>query len=119
MSTKSMIGIGLAALLLVTFAFAVAPKAPAAAPAAVKIVAASQAYAEEAAPAEGAAAEAKGEGEKKEIPHTTGTLTEEQKADLNAAWENVPGFNLLIVSILSLIVIMGIVGFGAFKQARV
>lgn len=120
MSTKhtARVGIALVALLLVTFAFVAAPKAPAAAPVAAKFVSVSSAYAEESAtPAEGeaAAGEAKGEAE---IPHTTGTLTQQQEADLGNAWSGMDGYSILIVSILSLLVIVGIVGFGAVKQAR-
>ncbi len=71
------------------------------------------------APAEGARGEAAKPGAKKEIPHTVGTPSQSQLADLRRAWDGIAGFDLLLVSILGMLVTVGIVGFGAFKQMKV
>ncbi|HEY3317700.1 MAG TPA: hypothetical protein VGK50_04695 [Coriobacteriia bacterium] len=118
-----------AALLLLTFAFAFAPAAPCGAPAAVKSVAPAAASAAEAtatsataAPAESAAPkaeEAKTGEAKGETPHKVGNPSQSQLADLRRAWDSIPGFDLLLIAILGLIVTVGVVGFGAFKQMKV
>jgi hypothetical protein len=69
----------------------------------------------EAAPSEGAAKA----GEKKEIPHVVGHPSTSQLEDLRRAWTSIPGFDLLLVSILGIVVTVGIIGFGAFKQMKV
>ena len=126
----------MAAVLLVTFAFAAAPTG---APVAVKAAFAQEAAAPVAAPAaaataagtaesaepkaeeakEGAAAEGEAKAEKKEIPHVVGKPSPAQLQDLRYAWASIPGFDLLLVAILGLVVTVGIIGFGVFKQMRV
>jgi hypothetical protein len=123
-----------AAAMLLMFALAAAPQAPSAAAPAVFRVAAAQAQeaaaptegdaakAAEAAPAEEAAAgegeAAKAEGEKKEIPHKVGNPSPAQLEDLRRSWDSIPGFDVLLVSILGLGAVVGVIGFGAFKQMK-
>jgi hypothetical protein len=110
------------AALLMAFAFAVAPLAlkPAYAADATKTATVTAAPAQgggtEAAPAEGASAKT---GEKKEIPHVVGHPNPAQLQDLRRAWSSIPGFDLLLVSIIGLIVTVGVVGFGVYKQMRI
>jgi hypothetical protein len=81
-----------------------------------------------AAPAEGAATEgeSKGEaaaegaeGEKSEMDFKVGNLTEQQKADLKFAWAGTPGYDILIVSIIGMVLTVGIIGFAIVKQRSV
>lgn len=83
------------------------------------VAAAATPKATEAAPAEGASGEAAKSGEKKEIPHVVGHPSTAQLEDLRRAWTSIPGFDLLLVSILGIVVTVGIIGFGAFKQMKV
>lgn len=103
-----------AVALLVTFAFAVAPKAPAVGPSAAF---AAGTAATNAAPTAAAPTEAK--ATPSEVTHQPGKLTSEEQQDLNRAWANMGGFNLLIFAILMTIIVVGIVLFGAYKQLRV
>lgn len=64
--------------------------------------------------AEGAAA-----GAPKEIPHVVGHPSQAQLTDLRNAWASIPGYDLLLVSILGLVVTVGIVVFAAFKQSQI
>lgn len=117
----------MAAVLLVTFALAVAPvgvKAAfaqeAAAPAAKTTAAAATTTA---APAEGAEAKtgegAEGaEGAEAEIPHKVGNPTPAQLEELRFAWASIPGFDLLVVAIIGLVITVGVIGFGVFKQMK-
>jgi hypothetical protein len=77
----------------------------------------------EGAAAEGAAnAAAEGEtkaGEKAEIPHVVGHPSEAQLQELRDAWSGIPGYDILIVSILGMVITVGIIGFAAYKQSRV
>jgi hypothetical protein len=120
-----------AAAMLLMFALAVAPKAPsAAAPAVFRVAVAhaeeaaapaegEAAKAAEAAPAEGeAAAAGEAKAEKKEIPHVVGKPSPAQLEDLRRSWDSIPGFDVLLVSILGLGAVVGVIGFGAFKQMK-
>jgi uncharacterized low-complexity protein len=114
-----------AAAMLLMFGLAAAPKAPSAAAPAVFRVAVAQAeeasaaaQAAEGAPAEGEAAAGEAKAEKKEIPHVVGKPSPAQLEDLRRSWDSIPGFDVLLVSILGLVVVVGIVGFGAFKQMK-
>ena len=111
-------GLAVIAALLLTLALgAVAHAAEAPAATTTAATATAPAGGEEAAANEGAATEAKGE-EKKEIPHTVGVLTDDQKKDLANAWAGMDGYSILIVSILGLGATVGIIGFAAVKQRK-
>ncbi len=111
-----------AALLLLTFAFAFPPAAASAAEATPTSATEATATSATAAPAESAAPkaeEAKPGEAKGETPHKVGNPSQAQLADLRRAWDSIPGFDLLLIAILGLIVTVGVVGFGAFKQMKV
>lgn len=72
-----------------------------------------------AAEAEQPGAEGAATGETKEIPHVVGHPSAAQLTDLRNAWASIPGYDLLTISILGLVVMIGIVVFAAFKQSRV
>ena len=55
----------------------------------------------------------------RKIPHVVGHPSPSQLEDLRRAWTSIPGFDLLLVSILGVVVTVGIIGFGAFKQMKV
>lgn len=118
MHTTQTLRIGMvvvAAVLLLGFVFAGQALAASAKPAAT---ASATTAAPAGAEAEKPAAEGASAGETKEIPHVVGNPSPAQLQDLRNAWAGIPGYDLLLVSILGLIMTMGIVVFAVFKQSR-
>jgi hypothetical protein len=64
----------------------------------------------------GEAAATGGEGA---VTHKPGHPSAQQLQDLNRAWQNPSGYNLLWVAIIGLVAVVGIVAFAAFKQQKV